>query len=297
MRLDNEGISLWYGTPDTPAPGDTVPAGAEVVITVAVHPGHRSNKVELLYRLNEGPPETAMTQWLRNDAPANVQYFRARFPPFRPGDQVEYSVFCRCAGRQVPSPEEAKQFAASFRVVAAQEMRSTTPINQPGGPQPNNPSSSSTTASGDSTLTGKGDASTETPTQPMTSNTKDTTAETAATLSSHATRINTLNAILTAKEDQQTVKTEFLVAKGDWTATLASLKDKLPEASLQKVALAHSLADWSGDNVPVVKAVLAAQPDLTHLRDLALRFNVDKLKALVDPNAVPEAGIHVKRDT
>jgi hypothetical protein len=57
---------------------------------------------------------------------------------------------------------------------------------------------------------------------------------------------------------------------------------------LQKVALAQSLADWSGDNVPVVKAVLAAQPDLTNLRDVALRYNVEKLTALVNPKAVPE---------
>jgi hypothetical protein len=59
-------------------------------------------------------------------------------------------------------------------------------------------------------------------------------------------------------------------------------------SSFKKVALAHSLAGWTGDNVPVVKAVFAAQPDLASLRDLALHFNVDKLAALVDPEALPE---------
>ena len=293
MRFECQGISLWYGTDDAPAPGERVAAGTEVAITVGARPSNAHNKVELLYRINQGPTQKLDVPWLRSIHATQSQYFRAKFPVLSPGDQLDYTVICRCAGGQVPSPEEAKQFAASFRVVASQEMRRATPINQPDERQPNNPSSSSITESGDSTLASKGvvelEASTETHTQPMTSNTKDTTAETAATLSSHETRINTLNAILTAKEDHQTVKNELLAAKGDWAATVASLKDKLPEASLQKVTLAHSLADWSGDNVPVVEAVLAAQPDLTHLRDLALRFNVDKLAALVDPRAVPEA--------
>ena len=54
MRFDNQGMSLWFGTPDAPGPGDTVSAGAEISITIAVHPGDRSNKVELLYRVNRG---------------------------------------------------------------------------------------------------------------------------------------------------------------------------------------------------------------------------------------------------
>ena len=73
------------------------------------------------------------------------------------------------------------------------------------------------------------------------------------------TRIKALNAVLTEKEHQETVDQEVRAAKGDWSAALESLKHKLPGASLEKVALAHSLAVWSDDNVPVVKA-LAKQP-------------------------------------
>jgi hypothetical protein len=101
------------------------------------------------------------------------------------------------------------------------------------------------------------------------------------------TRINALNAVLTTKEHQEAVDEALQAVNGDWPTALASLKDKLPAPALQKVALAYSLAVWSDDNIPVVTA-LAGQPDVTNLRDVALRFNVDKLTALVDPEVVPE---------
>src|SRR5579864_3423081 len=99
-------------------------------------------------------------------------------------------------------------------------------------------------------------------------------------------RIKSLNSVLTDKHDRQTVDQALRAANGDMPAALASLKDKLPEAALQKVALAHSLAVWSDDHVSVVKAI-SRQADITSLRDVALGFNVEKLTALVDPNSVP----------
>ena len=99
-------------------------------------------------------------------------------------------------------------------------------------------------------------------------------------------RIKTLNTVLTEKNDRQTVDEALRAANGDMPAALASLKGKLPDAALQKVALAHSLAVLSDDHVSVVKA-LSGQADITNLRDVALRFNVEKLTALVDPNTVP----------
>lgn len=101
------------------------------------------------------------------------------------------------------------------------------------------------------------------------------------------TRISALNAPLTEQAHQQAVDAALRAANGDMPTAMASLKEQLPEASLQKIALAHSLADLLDDNVPVVKA-LAEQPDVTNLRDLALRFNVEKLVPVVDPQAVPE---------
>src|SRR5579884_1814957 len=100
------------------------------------------------------------------------------------------------------------------------------------------------------------------------------------------TRINAVNAVLTKKTEQQAVSDALSAANGDWTVAEASLKGKLPDASLQKVALAHSLAMWSGDNASLV-STLANQANVSSLRDVALNYNVDKLTALVDPKSVP----------
>jgi hypothetical protein len=121
MRFEHEGMSLSYGAPDAPATGETVQAGTEVTITVGIQPIDASNKVEVLYRLNQGPTEARAAKWLFNDASRQAQYFRAYFPAFRVGDTVEYTAICRCAGRLVPSPEEAKQFHFSFRVIGAED--------------------------------------------------------------------------------------------------------------------------------------------------------------------------------
>jgi hypothetical protein len=101
-----------------------------------------------------------------------------------------------------------------------------------------------------------------------------------------AARIKTLNTVLTKKKDRDAVAKALRAANGDMSTALASLKGKLPEAVLQKVALAHSLADLSNDHVPLVKAI-TAEADITTLRDVALQFNVEKLSALVDPHAIP----------
>src|SRR6476660_9311427 len=90
------------------------------------------------------------------------------------------------------------------------------------------------------------------------------------------TRLKTLNAVLPDKKDKEAVKKEFLAADGDWTKASANLKTLLSEEIFQKASFAYSLADWSNDNVRIVKA-LAEQPDLTSMRDVALRYNPDKL--------------------
>lgn len=126
MRFEQEGISLWYGTPDAPSPGagEAVQTAREVTITVGVQPIDTSNKIEVLYRTNQGPTKSVAAKWLRNDFSRGAQYFSVHLPPFLVGDVVEYTVICRFAGRQVPSPEQAKHFASSFYVTGA-EVKST----------------------------------------------------------------------------------------------------------------------------------------------------------------------------
>ncbi len=120
MRFHNEGMSLWDGTPDAPAPSGVVQADTEATVTVGVQPIDASNRVDVLYRINWGLIETVAAKWLRNDPFSGAQYFRASLPHLRAGDMVEYTAICHCAGRQVPSPEEAKRFASSFRVNGAE---------------------------------------------------------------------------------------------------------------------------------------------------------------------------------
>lgn len=103
------------------------------------------------------------------------------------------------------------------------------------------------------------------------------------------TRIETLRTVLSQQREQDAVSEALRGTEGDWPKALAGLKEKqeLPAETLRKLALAHSLAVWSDDEVPLVKA-LTDDPAVASLRDVALHFNVEKLAALVDPHAVPE---------
>ncbi|MEH2358568.1 neuraminidase-like domain-containing protein [Nostoc sp.] len=109
------------------------------------------------------------------------------------------------------------------------------------------------------------------------------------------TRINTLNAVLTNEQHQQAVDTALRAANGNISAALESLQENLPEDSLQKIALADLLADWSDDNIPLVTA-LTEHPDVNNLRDVALHFNVERLTALVNPEVVPQTFMAVNDD-
>jgi hypothetical protein len=126
-------------------------------------------------------------------------------------------------------------------------------------------------------------ASTESATRPIARKTADSVVNPGADI-----LLKTVDAVLPAATDKEAVKTQLQTANGNWTAALPDLKEKLSSDSFKKVALAHSLAAWTGDNAPVAQAVLTAKPDLTSLRDVALNFNVDKLAQTIDAKAVPE---------
>lgn len=119
MRFEHDGLTLWYGTDDASAPTGDIPSGDNLTITVGVRPIDASNNIEVLYRIGDGPIETLPARWLRNATGAMAQYFQARLPALRPGDRVAYAAVCHCAGRQVPSAEDAKRLDAEFRVTAS----------------------------------------------------------------------------------------------------------------------------------------------------------------------------------
>jgi hypothetical protein len=88
------------------------------------------------------------------------------------------------------------------------------------------------------------------------------------------TRIKALNAVLAEKDDQELLKQALTDANGDFSLAIKDLKGKLPDVALTKLEFAHSLADFSADNVHLVKA-LADDAKVSTLRDVALHFNVD----------------------
>ena len=138
MYSEHDGITLWYGTADAPAPAETVPAGRPVSVTIAVRPVDSSNRIELRYRVNDAPETNLLATWLRTDPRTGAQFFRATLPAFQPGDTVHYAVICRRAGRQVPSASDLDSSVCSFRVVGADLPGQETDPRRPRGrpPQP-----------------------------------------------------------------------------------------------------------------------------------------------------------------
>lgn len=103
MLLANEGLSLWYGTPDAPAPLDEVASRDAAAVTIGVRPASPNNSVQVRFRVDKGYEQIEPARELRIDYERDVQYFAARFPPFYRGDVVEYCPMVTCCGRQVPA--------------------------------------------------------------------------------------------------------------------------------------------------------------------------------------------------
>jgi Protein of unknown function (DUF3237) len=121
VNLSHEGLSLWYGTADAPAPeedGVLPRRGASLV--VGVQPANPTNSVSVRFRLDGGAVRTVPGRELRTDYQKRAQYFVVSFPAFPTGSVVEYSPQLSCAGRQVPAPHLAERFPSRFRLAAHQ---------------------------------------------------------------------------------------------------------------------------------------------------------------------------------
>lgn len=124
MRFLHDGMELWYGTSDTPAPVGDLPESISPTVTVAVRPIDAGNSIRVVYRVSGGSEQFVDAKWVRNDTNIKSQYFTARFPQFRVGDIVHYYPICWCAGRKSPTDDDITSFTSSFTVVAA-DRRST----------------------------------------------------------------------------------------------------------------------------------------------------------------------------
>src|SRR6266700_3087690 len=133
MQLANDGLVLWYGTPDAPAPEDMEQASTNVTVTVGVQPPGPSNVVSIHYRVDGGALRVLRAVHLRTDYARRTQYFRARFPDFWNGEQVEYVPVLTCAGRSVPGPAHLTELPSVFHVPprAAQPRSRVEPRGSP----------------------------------------------------------------------------------------------------------------------------------------------------------------------
>lgn len=141
MNLSHEGLSIWYGTPDAPAPGDdSVVQRRGASLVVGVHPASPSNSLVVRYRVDGGMERTLPGRELRTDFDRQVQYFGVAFPEFREGRQVEYLPVLGCVGRQVPAPSMVSRYPSKFvlgpaldQVAAPNQRKTVTPNRAPGG--------------------------------------------------------------------------------------------------------------------------------------------------------------------
>jgi len=99
-------------------------------------------------------------------------------------------------------------------------------------------------------------------------------------------RIDIICAVLTNPIDRHSVATEFRAADGDASVALANLTEKLSPPAHKKLSLAHSLADWTGDNLALVSHFVE-QDNISDLRDVALHYSAERLAAVVDPHDIP----------
>jgi hypothetical protein len=115
VRFTNQGLTLWYGAPDTPAPaGEGTPRrGASV--TVAAQPPNPSNTVIVRYRVDQGPVQITRAVRRGTDAAEHTDYFVATFPDFWSGERVDYLPVLACSGRSSPDQTLAT-FPSSFRL-------------------------------------------------------------------------------------------------------------------------------------------------------------------------------------
>jgi hypothetical protein len=98
--------------------------------------------------------------------------------------------------------------------------------------------------------------------------------------------IKFFNSVLTTKAHRDAVSKALTEAEGDVNAAVENLRDELPESSWKKVDLARSLEDWSGLNIPVLKA-LVKDTKVDSLRDIALNYDVEKLVKIVNSTHLP----------
>uniref|UniRef100_UPI00190EDAE2 neuraminidase-like domain-containing protein n=1 Tax=Calothrix rhizosoleniae TaxID=888997 RepID=UPI00190EDAE2 len=268
MRSEHEGISLWYGTPDAPAPQENVSAGKQISVTVGVSPADASNRIEIRYRVNQGETQVITARYVPNKGDRRVQYFRASLPAFNPGDVVEYTPVCRCAGRQVPPEDGLEGFTSSFVMeVGIERERDELKLNQ-----------NKTTQSQDQT--------TDSPTNPQNKDLQETVSPKQSSPSRLSSRkkMRLKNLTLGMAEGKHKAKIEqmFTETEGEFKQLKARLEEseEFDQESIQRLTFNDDLAEVMEDREDLVTAFV--DNNRTHsLREIALNTKKEDLKELI----------------
>jgi hypothetical protein len=110
MQLSNDGLTVWYGTEDTPIDAEGM--------TVGVAPAHPANAVTVRYRTGDRRSGISRARSCSRFAAGPRQYFRADLPALAAGSWIEVIPIVTCAGRQSPSPGECAMPSAWLRYEA-----------------------------------------------------------------------------------------------------------------------------------------------------------------------------------
>ncbi len=121
MRFDNDGLSIWYGTPDTPVPPDDGADRETSSVTVAVQPPGDVHRVAVQYRIDRGVVRTVQARQLSTDYRRRIQYFLACFPRLDGGDEVQYRAVLASNGRHVPALTGGPVYS-SFRLAPSRPL-------------------------------------------------------------------------------------------------------------------------------------------------------------------------------
>lgn len=123
MHFTNDGLSLWYRTPEAYAPDDdSVMPRKGSALVVGVRPANPTNSLVVRYRVDNGIVQSVPGRELRTDHERQIQYYAVKFPNFPRGEVVEYAPLLVSGGRQVPAAHLADHFPSRFRLAAPDEV-------------------------------------------------------------------------------------------------------------------------------------------------------------------------------
>jgi hypothetical protein len=248
--VEQSGIRLEY-----PLEGQTEAVEAEALtLRARVSPPHVNNLVSFAYQLGEGP--WLRTRAVRTTSGAKDEVHSLQVALSGTPERFRYFAFVQRGPVTVPAGAE---LTASSDALALQELIVEVPFER----------------------RSRVDSEYQAPAKPATE--AEPSKRPPQKLQA---RINALTAFLPNRGDQQAVERELTAAEGDFSVARQRLEGTLEAPTLERISFAHSLAEWTSDNTPLVKA-LAAQPTLTSLRDVALKYDGEKLAALVQSDAVP----------